>query len=425
MIKDALKSIRNDLSVSLFYWLTFVLSSMFILLFFHLSYSDSVGVTFINSEKNMKTFMSVIVIAMCMVVIFFTNDFYVKKKAKELSVRLVCGSTYASLVIFLLFQTLLLFILAIPAGMGLAIVGIPFINYLLSDLLKSDIYLTLNVTAFLSTFIVIVAEIGWCTLVNLGFSYRSSIKDLMDGEKGYFKPSFRFPVFFSGKTKEKLSLICYCMPLILFYMVGKETTGIFLLSMIGMLGMYNCFTSVFVPYLSRLVENKYIDDPQRVVSLGFLRHDCVFLKNNIVLLVSCDIILIGILVSCLGESADVMMAMISFVVINVLLMFALMFKFSGELMYRKASYESLLRVGYLQEQVKRIMMNEIVFFYGLVGVLCLLYIINIFIVLMIHSLLDLRLIVGMIVAFMIPLGICGFINYSYYKKVVLGGKSYV
>ena len=83
MIKDALKSIRSDLSGSLFYWLTFVLSSMFILMFFHIAYSDSVGVSFINSKNNMKTFMSVIVIAMCMIVIFFTNDFYVKKKAKE------------------------------------------------------------------------------------------------------------------------------------------------------------------------------------------------------------------------------------------------------------------------------------------------------------------------------------------------------
>ena len=175
MIKDALKSIRSDLSGSLFYWLTFVLSSMFILMFFHIAYSDSVGVSFINSKNNMKTFMSVIVIAMCMIVIFFTNDFYVKKKAKELSVRLVCGSTYASLVVFLLFQTLFLFFLAIPAGMILAVLCIPFINYLLIEVLHSDIYITLNSLAFISTFIIIAAEIGWCTLVNLGFSYNINL----------------------------------------------------------------------------------------------------------------------------------------------------------------------------------------------------------------------------------------------------------
>ena len=308
MIKDAIKSMRNDLSGSIFYWLTFVLSSMFILLFFHLSYSNTVGVTFINSENNMKTFMAVIVIAMCMIVIFFTNDFYVKKKAKELSVRLVCGSTYASLVMFLLFQTLLLFVLAIPVGMVLAVLTMPFINYLLNDVLKSNFYIVLNTEAFFSTFISIAVEIGWCTFVNLGFSYRSSIKNLMDGDKGYFKSSLRFPVFFSGKVKRNASLIVYLLPLVLFYTVGKETTGIFIFSIVGMIGMYNCFESVFVPYLSDKVENKYVEDPLKVISLGFLRHDCKILKNNIVLLVTSDIILIGVLVSCLNESVDVMMA---------------------------------------------------------------------------------------------------------------------
>ena len=421
MIKDALKSIRSDLSGSLFYWLTFVLSSMFILMFFHIAYSDSVGVSFINSKNNMKTFMSVIVIAMCMIVIFFTNDFYVKKKAKELSVRLVCGSTYASLVVFLLFQTLFLFFMAIPAGMILAVLCIPFINYLLIEVLHSDIYITLNSLAFISTFIIIAAEIGWCTLVNLGFSYRSSIKALMDGDKGHFKSAVRLPVFVSGKVKRNIALVLYILPLVLFYTVGKETTGIFIYSLFGMIGMYNCFESVFVPYLSNRIENKYIEDPLKVVSLGFLRHNCIILKSSVVLLVVSSIILIGILVSCLNEPVDTMMAMISFVVINILMTFALMFKFSSELMYRKPIYESIRRIGYLDKQIQQIMFNEVVLLYVFVGVLCLLYILNIFNVLMIHSLLDLRLIIGMLLAFIVPMLICGIINYCYYKKVVLGG----
>lgn len=94
MIRSALRSIKDDFSRSLFYWLTFVLTSMFMFLFFHLSLSDFVGVTFINSTNNMETFITVLVIVICMVVIYFANDFYVKKKSKELAVRLVCGATY-------------------------------------------------------------------------------------------------------------------------------------------------------------------------------------------------------------------------------------------------------------------------------------------------------------------------------------------
>ena len=95
MLKEAIKSIKDDFSRSLFYWLTFVLTSMFMFLFFNISYLDLVGVTFIDSQSHdMATLTSVLVIAVCMIVIFFANNFYVRKKSKELAVRMVCGATY-------------------------------------------------------------------------------------------------------------------------------------------------------------------------------------------------------------------------------------------------------------------------------------------------------------------------------------------
>jgi hypothetical protein len=112
MLKAALRSIKDDLSRSLFYWLTFVLTSMFMFLFFHISYSDMVGVTFINGNNDMATFITVLVLGICMIVVFFANDFYVKKKSKDLAVRLVCGGTYFQIASFLLFQTGLLFVFA-------------------------------------------------------------------------------------------------------------------------------------------------------------------------------------------------------------------------------------------------------------------------------------------------------------------------
>ena len=105
MLKSALRSIKDDFSRALFYWLTFVLTSMFMFLFFNLTYSDMVGVTFINSRNDIATFTSVLVISICMIVIFFANDFYVKKKSKELAVQLVCGGTYLQIALYLLFQT--------------------------------------------------------------------------------------------------------------------------------------------------------------------------------------------------------------------------------------------------------------------------------------------------------------------------------
>ena len=47
MIKDAARSLRKDLDRAVFYWIVFILSSMFMFTFFHLALSEAVGVTFI------------------------------------------------------------------------------------------------------------------------------------------------------------------------------------------------------------------------------------------------------------------------------------------------------------------------------------------------------------------------------------------
>ena len=73
MLKSALRSIKDDFSRALFYWLTFVLTSMFMFLFFNLTYSDMVGVTFINSRNDIATFTSVLV----SIISFVSDRFFI------------------------------------------------------------------------------------------------------------------------------------------------------------------------------------------------------------------------------------------------------------------------------------------------------------------------------------------------------------
>ena len=55
IIKDAFRSLINSFSKAFFYWLTFVLTSMFIFLFFNISMSDTVGVHWINNDNGIAT----------------------------------------------------------------------------------------------------------------------------------------------------------------------------------------------------------------------------------------------------------------------------------------------------------------------------------------------------------------------------------
>ena len=104
IFKEALRSVRNDLFRAFFFWLTFLLTTVFIFLFFNLS--SEIG------EEGVMTIVTVFMVIVCTVDIFFVNHFYMTSRAKDLAVRLICGATYTYLSFYLLIQVVFLILLA-------------------------------------------------------------------------------------------------------------------------------------------------------------------------------------------------------------------------------------------------------------------------------------------------------------------------
>ena len=98
IFRDALRSLKKDIGRAFFYWLTFVLTTIFIFLFLNIAMSEAVGVTFVHTANtDISTNVSLILIVICIVEIIFANDFYVRSKARDLAVRLVCELPICSL----------------------------------------------------------------------------------------------------------------------------------------------------------------------------------------------------------------------------------------------------------------------------------------------------------------------------------------
>ncbi len=422
MFLDSLRSIKDDLSRSIFYWLTFVMTSMFIFLFFNLSYSDMVGVHFINSQNNMSTFITVMVITICMIVIFFANDFFVKKKAKDLAVRLVCGSTYLQIAKYLLYQTGILLFIAIPVGIACAIGLIPFVNMFLVHYLHSQEVITIQASAIYSTILILSIVIIWCTILNLGYSFRNSIKTLLTDDK-MIPSSLSLPSFYNLhidiKIKKALSWILFLGPIIGIYYYGSDVKSILAFSVIGMIGFYMFLDKVFISYLNEMTHQKKTNQPITLITFGLLRNNIKVLKKNIILLIVSDILLIALMVSCLKNPIEMMLALISFVVMNILLSLSIMFKLSTEVSTRKKIYDSIERIGYMKDSQKKILKNEILSFYGFIFICSLLYIANIFISLILRGFLESYLCLILVFIFMFPLFLCAIMNSIYYRKVIL------
>lgn len=418
MIKDALRSIKDDFSRSLFYWLTFVLTSFFMFLFFHLSYSDIVGVTLIDSQNTIATVLTVFVIAICMIVIFFANSFYVKKKAQSIAIRLVCGGTYFQIVQYLLFQTGILLLLAIPIGIILACLCMPILNLVLRNYLYSSHFLRIRYDAVVSTTVILLFEVIWCTILNLGYTYRHSIKDLLDD--GKIQVKFALPSFFQIPLSVKKwgSVLLFIVPVLLFYVYGSEPKNLLFLSIIGMFGLYMNIDYFVIPQMNTYLQTKWIHQKLKMIYGGMLRSDFMLMKKNIILLVVSAVLILSMLIFSLQNPTEVMLAMISFIVMNVLLSLSIMFCYSMEIVGRRKMMKTIARLGYMKDDQEKMIRYEVIGFYCFVMGVSLIYILNILIILYIHQFLHIYFIFVLFISFVIPLVFSGFVNYRYYMKMI-------
>jgi hypothetical protein len=416
MIKEVMLSIKKDLDRAFFYWIVLTLSSMFIFMFFHLSTSDSVGVTFINSKNDITTNLTIFVILICMIIIFMANDFYVKKKSRELSCLLVCGASYLQLVQFLLLQTGFILILSLPVGFLVGYMCFPILTSLLSHIFSYDIEIHLSLYAIVCTSIIMSFEIFWCTLLNLGYAYRNSIRSLMYGEE---KIKFGKLPKITIEIAKFIYAFLYLGCVVGLYFIKDNMNAIFLLGFLGLIGLNGCIKNVVIPFVDSNIKNKWINDDEKIVYMGFFRNDLKLMNINIFILIASSILLLAIMGMSIHNSIETALCLLSYIVMSFLLSLSLMFRFSSELAGRKKYFISLSKLGYMYDKQKRIMKKEIVLLYGFILIISLVYIFNMMFVLYLHSFITMSSVCIILLVFIIPVVLCGIINYLYYRKILV------
>lgn len=411
---EAMRSIRNDPVRSFFYWLTFLLTSMFIFLFFTVSMSSSIGVTMIDAKNDIPTNLTLFSIVLCSIEIFFANDFFVKNKAKELAVRLVCGATYFQLAGFLLCQTCFLLITAIPIGIlgGLALM--PVLNQLISSWLHASFAIVISSQAVLWTVLVLGYVVFWTVILNLSFAYRNSAADLLN-ETSIRMPQESF-VSFSFQPKERtqkiLALALFVLPLLGFF----DDRSVYLLcTALSLIGLNSVIAKIIMPFLEKQIAD-HDDDAEKIAYLGFFRNDLKILKLNILLFVVCSMILVSVLVSA-KNPLDVILTLITYVAMNALLSLSILFRYATELASRKKAFRILSHLGYLEKQEKRIRHQEIWHLYGFVIGIVSLYLILMIAGLMTHGEMTWPYAVFLLASALVPLFLCGMINERFYHRI--------
>lgn len=416
IVRDALRSLRDDFTRSFFYWLTLLLTSIFIFLFFNMMMSDPDGASFLMEGTDpLATLISVSVIVICMTAILFANDFFVKRKAKELAVRLICGATALQLAMYLLIQTVILLIIAIPVGLILANLMIPLLNYLLANVMGSSLVIAISSQANVLVGVILGFVVFFVVMLNLSFALRNAAtmmfsKDIMTASGSGLFYLGNVP----GILKKIFCVILWLAPVALFY---TTEGGMIIYALLSLVGLSMCFDSVLGPWLTDRTQ-KDPSDLRRCVRDGFIRHDFRLLKMNMILLLGCACLLSTSLISKTTKPIELLMYTMSFIVMNILLSLAIVFKYSTDISNRTQYYRTLDQIGSTAEDLKSISHGEVIRFYGTLIIIGLLYLLNIMAVGMIHGDLSGSFAAVFVIGFVLPPALCIALSMHSYAKAL-------
>lgn len=418
IFKDAIRSLLNDYVRSFFYWLTFVLTSMFIFLFFNISMSDTLAVTFIDSRNDMTTNVTIFIIIVASIDIFFANDFFVKSKSKSLAVQLICGGKYTQLASFLLIQTFILLMLALPPGIIAALGLIPLLNTVLNNFMSSEVLISVVPEALVHAVVVLVYVVFWTTFLNLSFAYKNMPNDLMNEQRITVKqnPPLVDLQLLKKRTKKIIASVMFAAPVILLLFNPEAAL---LLCLISLFGLNSCYKSIALPYLDRYIETKAVNEPVLLTSLGFVRGDLKAMKKNLILFLLTAVMLISFMVSA-EKALDVMLITMSYIILNTMQSLALMFTHQTIVVSRIRNFLTLEQIGYMKNDLKKVILNEMIYFYGFVILCGLIYFVPLYAGLLIRHLISFAFVLILLLGYIIPLVISGLICGVYYDHMIFG-----
>ena len=433
ILRDAMRSLRDSKANALFFGLTFYLTTTMLFLFFNMAESTKTAeseiyltngladITKLLEQGNIGNILMVIVVIICAADLFFSNDFFVKNKAKELGIRLISGATYTQLAGYLLIQTFLLILIAVPLGILTGYGGIRLFNGILSAQ-SADLSVGIHSYAMVEFTTVILFIIFWATLLNMSFAYKSgaallfsrNIQTIMKKEStfGSFAARFKW-------LRDAAGIIFAVFPLYLIY--TGSGTGIYIL--LGCIGMYHTAVSVLPGILTAINRKKGTRDAVKVVSSGFMRSDIQVSGITIILIPLTLGIFLSFLTARNSDPVEFLLIYMAYGFIAVMQAMTLMFRLNTVLALRKKEYVKLDQLGYAEEQRKAIRSREMRSFFLFVLCISLLYLGTAVHAACLRGQLTLPQAAGLIGFIIIPLAAVYLMTDSFYRSIASAKQS--
>lgn len=421
--KFAMQMLVKEYKKSAFYGLTMVFAIAVSFIFFNIINNELLadqgavvgGATWQQVQVPFSTTLSFIIICFCCFMIFFANDFFISRKTSEIAIMTLSGSSSTRATKYLIYQTLTLLLIASPFGIGLGMLATPVSNYWMYRYLKVDasIY-QIPVAAYTQTLIVVAVILIILCVFAGGYIYRNDISTLLQQEKA---------MDFSDKRKLKLPsfiyVFLYLFGIVMMFMNEHSATAYIVPTGVGILGAIGLIRYALPDYTKRFKEKRLMEKRYALIYISNLGYSI----RRAVLLVSLMTIsvtgMIAVIASNQNAPREYITGVIGYIVIIVLLVTSIVYKFCMEAQSRKTLFFNLWKIGYTKKELTKIVKFEVLYFYALLLLIPMVYIVFISGCFVYHGDMTLGFALAIIIVYLIPIIISALVTYYNYKKAVV------
>lgn len=419
-LKFAVNMLKKEYKKSFVYTLTLCLTIAVTFLFFNIIDNKYLvtNVELASSQQLTIPFsstLSFVIIVFCGFMIIFASNFYISRKTKEIAIMEMSGSSFIGATMYLFYQNLIMSLIAFPLGIVLGSGISMFVNQLIYQYLSYQVpFFYIPYTAILDTVICIVVIIVAQLIYASGFVYRKDIQYMLSQEGRNNAVDQRM-----FKLSPVIYIVIYLLGIILLITTPYESTSAIVPCCIGAVGISGIVKYCLGNFFRRRKWKRYLADKIQLISISNLQYSL----NRAILLIGIYAIstnvMIAIMISQQENPREMMTAIIGFIVVILLLLASIMYKYIMEASTRRMFYYNLYKLGYSYHQLLQIIRREVFSFYVILIGLPFVYTMIALIQSYIHEGIALDFIIVAVLTQMIPAVLAGIFTYVSYKNSVL------
>lgn len=356
-----------------------------------------------------------IIIFVCWIMILYASQYYFNKKTKEFALLAISGSSSFDISKYSLYQVILILCIDTPIAFLIGTCLLPVIYFYMYRYLNINyIFYQVPISTYLNTLASLIPIVMVIFLSITGFIRAHSIQELTGRSQDIKEVKNK-----EKRLKNSVYLLIYIIGIMLM-IFQKHSLVIYIApTVIGISSMIGIINQGIPSFIKNWNNRKGIEKKYSFIALSNYSvslRGCTYLIMCMVLLIA---VLLPILISQKPYTNEYITNIMSYIVMIILLVIGIVYKFCTHILMRKKEFECLSRIGYTRIELLKIIKKEIYVLYATIILLPLPYILVIGTRFMIYEDLSIQLFIFLLGIYMIPVIISSFVTYHLYKKIMM------